>query len=70
MLRRIYCGTIVTLAAALLGAGCAADGSVEPYVIAGDTLLDEQEREEQRRWTDQKGRYRADLRAQGGAPLR
>lgn len=53
------------ISATLLTGGCAADKGEKPYSLTGT----EQERKERLRYTDAKGHYRPDLRAQG-QPLR
>ena len=72
MLRRIFLATVLGLApaAVLFAAGCAANGADKPYSLTGSSTIDEQERKERLRWTDDKGHYRPDLRTQGGQPLR
>ena len=56
------------ISAPLFALGCASE-SGEPYSVTGTNTIDEQERKERLRWTDDKGHYRPDLRQQGGAPL-
>lgn len=73
MSRRVSLITVLGLviAAALFATGCASDRTDKRHGLAGSgSTVDEQERKERLRWTDQKGRYRPDLRQQGGPPLR
>jgi hypothetical protein len=53
-------------------AGCTSTGSNKPYALTGDrsTTVDDAAQKERMRWTDDKGRYRSDLRMAGVAPLR
>ena len=44
-----------------LAAGCASQGSSEPYAVTGNTNQDELR--ERARWTDDKGHYRPEWRA-------
>ena len=73
MLRKVSLIAVLGLgpAAALFAAGCASDRTDKPYGLAGSSsTIDEQERKERLRWTDDKGHYRPDLRTRSGPPLR
>ena len=73
MLRKIFVGLLLGLApvTALFAAGCASNNSDKPYGLTGDgSTTSDAERKERMRWTDDKGRYRSDLRMAGIAPLR
>ena len=60
----------LAVSAPLFVLGCASENGGKPYSVTGTNTIDDQERKEKLRWTDDKGRYRPDLRNQGGAPLR
>jgi hypothetical protein len=74
MLRKLLVTVVVGTAPLTLPfvAGCTSSGSDKPYALTGDrsTTTSDVERKERMRWTDDKGRYRSDLRLAGGAPLR
>ena len=72
MLRKFFTVAVLGLSssAALFAAGCASSSSDKPYGLTGNNTISEEERTEQRRWTDDKGHYRPDLRMRGGPPLR
>jgi hypothetical protein len=73
MLRKLFAGVLVGLAPLTVPfiAGCTSSGSDKPYALTGDrSTITDAERTERLRWTDDKGRYRADLRMAGVAPLR
>ena len=73
MLRKLFVNVLVGLAPVTVPfvAGCTSSGSEKPYALTGDrTTISDAERKDQMRWTDDKGRYRADLRMAGVAPLR
>ena len=62
--------TIALLAAAvptLFAAGCASNNAKAPYSLTGDTQVTAEQRHDEwaqrQRFTDDKGRYRADLAA-------
>jgi outer membrane murein-binding lipoprotein Lpp len=55
----------------LLATGCASSNSEKPHALTGDNgATSAAEQKERQRYTDDKGRYRADLRLAGVAPLR
>jgi len=72
MFRKSLAVAIFALAvsAPFFALGCASENSGKPYSVTGTNTIDDQERKERLRWTDDKGHYRPDLRNQGGAPLR
>jgi hypothetical protein len=50
--------------------GCTSNTSEKPYALTGnETTVSDTERKERVRYTDDKGRYRADLRTAGYGPL-
>jgi hypothetical protein len=74
MLRKLFLGILFGLSplTALVAAGCTSNNADKPYALTGETTTPpgEQEAKERLRWTDDKGRYRADLRLAGRQPLR
>ena len=74
MLRKLFVNVLVGIAPLTIPflAGCTSSGSDKPYALTGDrnTTISDAERKERMRWTDDKGRYRSDLRMAGIAPLR
>jgi hypothetical protein len=73
MLRRTLLALVLGVSplATLVAAGCSSNRPSEPNALTGsDTTISDAEYRERQRWTDDKGRYRADLRMAGGAPLR
>lgn len=74
MLRKLFVNVLVGIAPLTIPflAGCTSSGSDKPYALTGDrnTTISDAERKERMRWTDDKGRYRADLRTSGIAPPR
>ena len=74
MLRKLLVIVVVDIAALTVPflAGCMSSGSDKPYALTGDrnTTVSDAERKDRMRWTDDKGRYRSDLRMAGIAPLR
>ncbi len=59
----------ITVSAPLFAVGCTSNSTDKPYSVTGNSI-DAQESKDRMRWTDDKGRYRQDLRSQGRAPLR
>lgn len=72
MFRKSFHIAILGLAvsAPVFALGCASENGGKPYSVTGTNTIDDQERKEQLRWTDDKGHYRPDLRNQGDKPLR
>ena len=68
MIRKLLIGAVsgLSMSAALFAGGCASKPSERPYALTGDNVRNEMN--EQRRWTDDKGRYRADWRYGKNAP--
>ena len=55
----------------LVAAGCTSSRSDKPYALTGDqSTVSAEEQKVRQRYTDDKGRYRHDLRTAGVAPLR
>jgi hypothetical protein len=67
-IRVIALGTL-SLGGLFATAGCTSNNADKPYALTGNQVTDA-ERTERLRYTDDKGRYRADLRMAGVAPLR
>ena len=72
MLRKTLIGVVIGVSSltSLVAAGCTSAKNDKPYALTGNGSVSDQERKEQMRWTDDKGHYRADLRQQGGRPIR
>ena len=68
MIRKLFIVAVlgISTSAALVATGCASKGSDQPYALTGDNLRTELN--ERQRWTDDKGRYRADWRYGKNAP--
>lgn len=65
--RRVQGALLVAATLAfMVAAGCASQGSAEPYSVTGNA--DQAEIREQARWTDQKGHYRPEWRAGVNTP--